>query len=338
MDSMADFHFELPEELIAQEPIADRDSSRLLCLPRDPGQPLIHRQFREIQDLLHGGDVLVLNETLVTARRLFGHRPSGAAVEALVFAPTGEPDCFRALMRPAKRLKVGAEIVFRDGLTATVTREEKNGFRTLKFAGADIIATINRIGEIPLPHYIQAHLNDSSRYQTVYAESPGSAAAPTAGLHFTSRLLENLQAKGVQIARVSLDVSIDTFRPVTAERVEDHVMHGETCRISPQAAETINSRTGRVIAVGTTSCRTLESFADGKGGVLSGEKSTQIFIRPGVQMQVVDGLITNFHMPQTTMLLMIAAMVGRERLMEAYEVAISERYRMLSFGDAMLIL
>jgi len=322
---LSDFDYELPEELIAQEPLADRASSRLLVVPRD-GNPIRHHIFRDLPSLLAPNDLLVLNDTRVTARRLLGKRSTGAAVEFLVMHPTGE-GTYEALVRNAAKVKLGEWIDFGDGLEGQIVGATGEGVREVRLRGS-----LEGRGMIPLPPYIHTELANEERYQTTYAHHGGSAAAPTAGLHFTPELLKSLSH-----ACVTLDVSIDTFRPVTVDDTSDHQMHGEVCRISPETAAQINDREGRLIAVGTTAVRTLESFAQ-SGKVTSGETKTRIFIQPGYEFQVVQGLITNFHMPRTTMLLMLAAMIGRERLMEAYEIAVAEQYRFLSFGDSMLIL
>ncbi|MDX2066702.1 MAG: tRNA preQ1(34) S-adenosylmethionine ribosyltransferase-isomerase QueA [Fimbriimonadaceae bacterium] len=342
---LADYDFDLPESRIAQQPLADRAASKLLLLAAD-GQ--IHDlQFRDIVTLLRPGDVLVMNDTRVTARRLFGRKiragaPDGAAIEALLLHRTSERT-YEALVRPAKRLDVGAAIQFDLGLTAEVVDSTATGGRVLRFSGdTDPGPIIEERGEVPLPPYIREALADPERYQTVYrrdhAEMTGSAAAPTAGLHFTPELLDQLDAMGVQRTTVTLDVGIDTFRPVNVDDVATHTMHGETCRISEAAAEVINGRRGRLIAVGTTSVRTLESFARDDRTVSAGFTKTQIFLYPGVPFRCVDGMFTNFHLPRTTMLMMIAALAGYEPIMSAYRHALTYDYRFLSFGDSMLIL
>lgn len=334
------FDYDLPEELIAQEPLPNRSDSRLLVLRKDSGQ-IEHRRFFEVGDLLHPGDLLVVNDTRVTARRLFGHRPTGAKCEVLLLdepKPEGDTWVGRAIVKPAKRLRIGESIVFAADLSATVEDAHEGGFRTLRFAGSDVPGAVSRHGFVPLPPYIAGETQDDTRYQTVYACHGGSAAAPTAGLHFTDDLLAQLRAKGISVARVTLDVGLDTFRPISSERLTDHPMHGERCRIGPETVQAIAGAKGRIIAVGTTSVRTLESFASGPRRVAAGEQVSRLFISPGYRFHVVDGMFTNFHMPRTTMLAMLAAMVGRERLMAAYAEAVRHRYRFLSFGDGMVII
>lgn len=334
------FDYDLPEELIAQEPLPNRSDSRLLVLRRDSGQ-IEHRRFFEVGDLLRPGDLLVVNDTRVTARRLFGHRLTGAKCEVLLLdTPARDGDAWvtRAIVKPAKRLRPGELILFSDDLQARVVDAEEGGFRTLRLEGPNVLAAVEQHGFVPLPPYISRDTRDDARYQTVYARHGGSAAAPTAGLHFTQGLLANLKAKGVAVARVTLDVGLDTFRPISAERLTDHPMHGERCRIGPETVQAIEQAKGRIIAVGTTSVRTLESFASGHRRVTAGEQVSRLFISPGYAFQVVDGMFTNFHMPRTTMLAMLAAMVGRDRLMAAYEEAVRHRYRFLSFGDGMVII
>lgn len=330
MDRLVDYDYHLPESQIAQVPLEDRSASRLLVLDRRTGA-VSHRRFSELIGLLNRGDLLVMNDTRVTARRLKGRRPSGGQVEALLLCHHSDLS-WEALIRPAKRLKVGSDIDF-EGTRATVKADLGDGRRLLEFdrdpSGA---------GEVPLPPYIGAAIADPERYQTVYAARGGSAAAPTAGLHFTDALLNALREKGVGIAHVTLDVGLDTFRPVQSERIEDHQMHGERCRVPEETSRAIEACAGRVIAVGTTTVRTLESMAIGARQVRSGEMTTRIFIRPGYPFQVVDGMLTNFHMPRTSMLMMLSAFAGRENVLRAYAEAIVEGYRFLSFGDSMLIL
>jgi S-adenosylmethionine:tRNA ribosyltransferase-isomerase len=321
--------------LIAQVPLADRAGSRLLHLDRQTGL-VEHLKFRDAVDLLHEGDLLVLNDTRVSALRLQGVKPTGGSVEALLLGGTA-PE-YDALVRPGKRLHPGAEIHFED-LKATVVSEQEDGLRRLRFEDrADLVERINALGQTPLPPYIHERLGDKERYQTVYGRNPGSAAAPTAGLHFTEEVLDAVKAKGCEIAYVTLHVGLDTFRPVQVEDLSDHRMHGEACSISDETAETINRCAGRIIAVGTTAVRTLESFAVSKGKVHSGSKISCLFIKPGFKFQIVDGMFTNFHLPKTTMLVMLSALCGRDTVLSAYDQAVKQGYRFLSFGDSMLVL
>lgn len=335
MDQLSDYDYELDESLIAQEPLADRAASRLFLLHRESGK-IEHRAFREVTEFLVPGDVLVLNDTRVTARRLFGHKESGAKVEALLLQPKSLTD-YEAMLKPAKRLPAGAQIIFEGDRRAAVVAAGEGPLRTLRF---DAPLNLDLVGETPVPPYITHKLKDEDRYQTVYADRthPGSAAAPTAGLHFTGELLFELRSRGVELAYVTLDVGIDTFRPVQVESLDEHRMHGEKCSVSEEAAQTINSAPGRVVAVGTTSVRTLESFAREDGVLESGTKDTFAFIRPGYKFRCVDGMFTNFHLPRTTMLMMISALASFDSVRAAYAEAQAERYRFLSFGDSMLIL
>lgn len=337
MDRLSDYDYELPEDLIAQVPLEDRSSSRLLVVPRRGG-PVEHRSFGDVASILREGDLLIVNDTRVTALRLHGHKESGGAVEALLLRETS-PLTFEAMLKPGKRLRTGAAIHFPNALRATVLPGFEGPVRAIRFDPApDLHAKLASIGQTPLPPYIHAKLGDPERYQTVYAQTGGSAAAPTAGLHFTPQLLNQLRNLGVAVARVTLDVSLDTFRPVEAENLDDHVMHGETVHLPPETADAIASAQGRIVAVGTTVVRTLESFAAGPRCVDSGTKQTRLFIRPGYTFQIVDGMFTNFHLPRTTMLTMISAFTGRERILATYAEAIAHRYRFLSFGDSMLII
>ncbi len=329
-----EFDYELPEALIAQEPLADRSGSRLLHVDRASGA-VVHRMFQDCIGLLEAGDLLVMNDTRVTARRVFGEKPTGGRVELLLLREVG-PETFWCLAKPGRRLQVGASVVV-EGMKGEVLEVDGEGLRLVEFeAGSG--ERLKSAGEVPLPPYVHFKLDDEERYQTVYSSSPGSAAAPTAGLHFTPEILDELGRRGVGMTRVTLDVSLDTFRPVTAETVADHTMHGEVCRVGEAAAAAVNGCTGRVVAVGTTSVRTLESFAAGRGRVEPGEMLSKLFISPGYEFLIVDGMFTNFHLPKTTMLLMLAAMVGPEVLKSAYREAVESRYRFLSFGDSMLIL
>jgi S-adenosylmethionine:tRNA ribosyltransferase-isomerase len=320
----------LPEAAIAQRPLEDRASSKLLVLDRRSGS-ITHLRFRDVSNLLKEGDVLVVNDTRVTARRLLGRRDTGGQAELLLLREA-EAGVFEALTRPAKRMRNGARIEG-DDWSAVVLGDLGEGRKLVRLhAGGP------KVGSIPLPPYIHHAIDDEERYQTVFASSPGSAAAPTAGLHFTPELVEELHSLGVQFARVTLDVGLDTFRSVQAENLDDHKMHGERCAISETAAEVINHAQGRIFAVGTTAVRTLESFAVGPRVVRAGEMSTELFIRPGYRFQIIDGMFTNFHMPGTTMLMMISALAGREKVLYAYSEALAANYRFLSFGDAMLII
>lgn len=332
-----DFDYELPEQLIAQSPLEDRSQSKLLVLSRESGE-VRHLIFRDCLKFFNAGDVLVVNETRVTALRFFGMKSTGAEVEVFAIEPA-EEGCFWCLVKPGRRLQVGAEVQLEGSLKGSVLAIDESGRRKIDFSmtpGWEEV--MNRVGRTPLPPYITESLDDRERYQTVYNQKGGSSAAPTAGLHFTPEILEELERREVDIVKISLDVSLDTFRPVSVTNIADHQMHGEICRISEDAARRINSRSGRVIAVGTTSVRTLESFANVYGHVESGEMNSKLFISPGYRFRIVDGLFTNFHMPKTTMLMMISAFSSREAVFGAYKQAILSDYRFLSFGDSMLIL
>ncbi len=330
MDRLSDYDYDLPESLIAQTPLEDRAASRLMHLDRQTGQ-VTHRAFRDVTKLLRNGDTLVVNNTRVSAVRLFGTKPTGGTVEALLLEAV-EPNLYVALVRPGKRLRPGSTVNF-GALAATVESELDDGRKLIRIVG-DPAA----VGEVPLPPYIHTRLADRERYQTVYAVPEGSAAAPTAGLHFTPEILAELRDAGVSIATVTLHVSIDTFRPIAVENLSEHRMHGEWCEITTDEAATINQTPGRIIAVGTTSVRTLEAMATGARTVRPGHDVTKIFIRPGYEYRVIDGMFTNFHLPKTSMLAMISALAGREAIFAAYEAAKAEEYRFLSFGDSMLIL
>lgn len=342
---MRAYDYDLPPELIAQEPLDERSDSRLLVLPRREGSPR-HRAFRELPELLEPGDLLVVNDSRVIAARLKGNRESGAEVEVLLLRPECDGK-WRALIRPWRRLREGERIAIRSrrgsaSSCVSIVRKLPDGEAIIQLDSA-IHQQIQNYGTVPLPPYITHRLDDDERYQTVYAEHPGSAAAPTAGLHFTTAILERLSAQGVGIASVTLHVGLDTFRPVTVDFAEDHVIHSEWCRVPPDTIATIRqtqARGGRVIAVGTTAARTLESLGSHWDCVGSEafEAMTGIFIMPGYSWKVVDGLITNFHLPRSTLLMMVSALVGRERLLASYREAIAHRYRFYSFGDAMLIL
>jgi S-adenosylmethionine:tRNA ribosyltransferase-isomerase len=344
--SLAAYDYELPAERIAQEPLEPRDAARLLVVPRQ-GESVEHRIFRDIGELLRPGDLLVMNETRVSAVRLLGTRRSGGDVEALILRPAIEvgSDCYDALVRPGRRIHDGDRLEFDEAeIVAEVGKRTPDGGRILHFSapdGADVRERLMERGRVPLPPYITRALRDPERYQTVYARVPGSAAAPTAGLHFTDSLLSRLKEQGVCTATVRLDVGLGTFRPIRTDDVRQHEMHEETFAVPPQTAEAVNQCAGRVIAVGTTSLRALESAAiNGNAAerVAAVEGSTRLFILPGYRFRAVDGLITNFHQPHSTLLLLVAAFVGRDKMRHAYETALKNRYRFLSFGDAMLAL
>ncbi len=336
-----DFYFDLPPELIAQDPLADRSSSRLLVLDKETGT-IAHRVFTDIVTYLHEGDCLVLNNTKVIPARLMGTKAqTGAAIEALLLKRR-ENDIWETLVKPGKKVKKGTVINFGSGLlTGTVIDVVDEGNRLIQFHYEGIFEEVlDRLGEMPLPPYITHKLTDKSRYQTVYAKYDGSAAAPTAGLHFTEELLKRVQEKGVKIAYVTLHVGLGTFRPVKEENLLNHHMHSEFYQVTQEAADTINSTKqagGRVICVGTTSCRTIESAASDEGRVLAGSADTEIFIYPGYQFKVLDNLITNFHLPESTLIMLVSALAGREHVLHAYQEAVRERYRFFSFGDAMFI-
>jgi len=336
---LSDFMYDLPEKRIAQTPVEPRDHSRLMVLHRDTGA-IEHRHFYDIVDYLNPGDCLVVNETRVIPARLFGERPTGGAVEVLLLKQLG-PKRWETLVRPGKKLRPGAEVSFGDGrLKGRVTDTTDAGGRIVEFqCEGSFEAALDALGEMPLPPYIHEKLADRDRYQTVYARQDGSAAAPTAGLHFTPELLERIRAKGVDVVPVLLHVGLGTFRPVKAENIEEHQMHSEYFEVTEEAARRINAareRSGRIIAVGTTSVRTLESAArDGRLQAARGD--TSIFIKPGYRFQLVDALITNFHLPGSTLIMLVSALYDRERILDAYRTAVAEHYRFFSFGDAMLI-
>ncbi len=337
MDRLIDYDYDLPEELIAQEALHDRAASRLLHLDKATGE-IRHRHFREVLDILKPEDLLVVNNTRVTALRVFGHKLTGGQVEFLILREH-ESGGYEALSKPAKRLPPGTIVELERGVQTRVEEDLGSGKKRIVLLDQDNPGeTLRRIGEVPLPPYIHTRLDNPERYQTVYAESGGSAAAPTAGLHFTPEILDALRANGVKLAEVTLSVGMDTFRPVTAENVHDHTMHGEQCTMPESTASAIEQCKGRVIAVGTTAVRTIESFAESRTAVRHGVKDTNIFIFPGYRFKAVNGMFTNFHMPKTTMLMMISALAGHDAIMRAYKEAIQERYRFLSFGDSMLIL
>lgn len=337
----SDFYFDLPEELIAQDPLEDRAASRLLMLDKSTGA-VSHHIFREITDYLNPGDCLVLNNTKVIPARLLGEREgTGGHVEVLLLKRL-EADVWETLVRPGKKCKPGQRLKFGGGiLKAEVLETVEDGNRLIHFEYEGIFEEVlDRLGEMPLPPYITHKLKDKNRYQTVYAKYEGSAAAPTAGLHFTKELLKEIEDKGVKIAYVTLHVGLGTFRPVKEDNVLNHHMHSEYYQVTEEAAETINNTKadgGRIICVGTTSCRTVESAADNTGKVISGCDNTEIFIYPGYKFKVLDALITNFHLPESTLVMLVSALAGREHVLSAYEEAIKERYRFFSFGDAMFI-
>lgn len=337
----SDFTYDLPEELIAQTPLEQRDSSRLMVLDKNTGQ-VEHRHFYQIGEYLNSGDCLVINDTRVIPARLYGQKTgTGGAAEVLLLKDLGQ-GAWECIVYPGKRLKAGAQLTFGDGrLTATVRQVLENGNRIIDFSYQGIFLEIlNQLGEMPLPHYIKEKLADPDRYQTVYCREPGSAAAPTAGLHFTPELMEQLKKQGILFAPVTLHVGLGTFRPVKEEEITDHVMHSEQYFVTPETAEIINQarrQGGRIIAVGTTSCRTLETVADENRVIHPGQGSTDIFIYPGYTFKGIDALITNFHLPESTLVMLVSALAGREQILNAYRIAVQEQYRFFSFGDAMLI-
>ena len=336
----SDFYFDLPQELIAQTPLERRDGSRLLTLDKITGETQ-HKHFYDLPDMLRPGDCLVLNNSRVLPARLFGRRSGGGACEVLLLIDRGDK-VWECLVRPGKKLRTGAKITFGEGeLTAEVVGEVEGGNRLVRFDYEGIfLETLERLGKMPLPPYIKEELQDSERYQTVYSKVVGSAAAPTAGLHFTNELLERVQAMGVKVCYVTLHVGLGTFRPVKAENLDEHEMHSEYCVISQETADIINQTKregGRVICVGTTSCRTIESWANEDGTMETKAGWTNIFIYPGYRFKVLDALITNFHLPESTLIMLVSALAGREHVLAAYEEAVRERYRFFSFGDAMLI-
>ena len=341
-----DFYFDLPPELIAQTPLQRRDGSRLLTLDKETGQ-WAHRHFYELPDLLRPGDCLILNDSRVLPARLLGSRirgdgTLGGACEVLLLIDRGD-NVWECLVRPGKKLRTGARVSFGENgeLTGEVAGEAEGGNRLVRFSYQGIfLEVLERLGRMPLPPYIKAELQDRERYQTVYARVSGSAAAPTAGLHFTPELLERIQAMGVSTGYVTLHVGLGTFRPVKEEEITDHDMHSEYCVIPQETADLINrtkARGGRVICVGTTSCRTIESWAAEDGSMEAKAGWTKIFIYPGYRFKVLDGLITNFHLPESTLIMLVSALAGREHVLAAYQEAVRERYRFFSFGDAMFI-
>ena len=336
----SDFYFDLPEELIAQTPLEKRDESRLLCLDKNTGS-MEHRHFYDLPDLLREGDCLVLNNSRVLPARLIGARPTGGAIELVLLRDLGD-NLWECLSRPGRKTKPGQHILFGNGeLEAIVEETAPGGNRIVRFLYEGIfLEVLERLGRMPLPPYIRAELENPERYQTVYAKELGSAAAPTAGLHFTQELLETIRAKGVRTEFITLHVGLGTFRPVKEDEIEDHEMHSEFCMIPPETAEAVNTAKkngGRIIAVGTTSCRTLESFAKDDGTLEPSSGWTDIFIYPGYRFKCIDGLITNFHLPESTLIMLVSALAGREHILNAYRTAVENRYRFFSFGDAMFI-
>ncbi len=337
-----DFYYDLPEELIAQTPLADRTASRLLVMDRETGA-LSHRHFYEIIEHLNAGDCLVLNNSRVLPARLLGHRvPTMGAVEVLLLKDKGD-GIWECLTKPGRKTQIGTKLSFGDGiLTATVVDALDTGNKLIQFHYEGIfLEVLERLGKMPLPPYIKEELEDGERYQTVYSKINGSAAAPTAGLHFTKELLEKIEAKGVKLAYVTLHVGLGTFRPVKAEEISEHHMHSEFCMMSQETADIINEtkrQGGRIICVGTTSCRTLESLAREDGTFAESSAWTEIFIYPGYRFKAMEGLITNFHLPESTLVMLVSAFAGKDHVLHAYEEAVRERYRFFSFGDAMLML
>lgn len=336
----SDFDYFLPEELIAQTPLEKRDNSRLLVMERNTGA-LEHRHFYDILNYLTPGDTLVVNNSRVLPARLLGHRPSGGAVEVLLLKEKGD-NVWECLTKPGKKTGIGQTVIFGDGdLTCEVVDALEDGNKLVKFSYEGIfLEVLERLGRMPLPPYIKAELEDAERYQTVYSKINGSAAAPTAGLHFTNELLEKIRQKGINIAEVTLHVGLGTFRPVKVDNVQEHHMHSEFCMMDEETAALLNEtkKNGkRIICVGTTSCRTLESLVDEDGTFSAKSAWTDIFIYPGYQFRAMDALITNFHLPQSTLVMLVAAFSSRENILHAYNVAVEERYRFFSFGDAMFI-
>ena len=335
-----DFWYDLPEELIAQTPLQKRDTSRLLTVDRKTGA-LQHKHFYDIIDHLNPGDTLVMNDSRVLPARLLGHRPTGGAVELLLLRDLGNNE-WECLAKPGRKLQTGAEVIFGDGrLTAKVVSVKDDGNRVVKFDYQGIfLEVLESLGKMPLPPYIKEELQDQERYQTVYSREVGSAAAPTAGLHWTKELLQKAQDKGVTLAYVTLHVGLGTFRPVKAENISEHHMHSELCMMTQETADILNEtrkRGGRIVCVGTTSCRTLESLVNEDGTFEAKSKWTEIFIFPGYEFKAMDALITNFHLPESTLVMLVSAFAGRENVLNAYQEAVNERYRFFSFGDSMYL-
>ena len=336
----SDFWFDLPEELIAQTPLEKRDTSKLLHLNKNNGE-VSHHHFSDIKSFLRKGDCLILNDSRVLPARLLGHRPTGGQIEVLLLRDLGG-DEWECLVKPGRKMKPGAEVVFGNGeLKAEVLSTGEGGTRTVKFSYEGIfLEVLEQLGRMPLPPYIHEELRDNERYQTVYSRAVGSAAAPTAGLHFTNALLDEIREMGVEIGFVTLHVGLGTFRPVKEDDILNHEMHSEFCIMPKETAELINrtkANGGRVISVGTTSSRTIESFAKEDGTMEETSGWTDIFIYPGYRFKCVDALITNFHLPESTLIMLVSALAGREQVLNAYNIAVSEKYRFFSFGDAMII-
>ena len=336
----SDFYYDLPEELIAQTPLERRDASRLMTLDRKTGQ-IEHKHFYDIVDYLQPGDCLVMNDSRVLPARLLGHRPTGGAVEVLLLRDLGQRR-WECLCKPGRKMQPGNQVIFgNEELTATVVEVQDTGNRIVEFHYEGIfLEVLERLGKMPLPPYIKAELEDQERYQTVYSREIGSAAAPTAGLHFTNELLDTIRAKGVKTAFVTLHVGLGTFRPVKAEEIQQHHMHSELCMMNEETAKLLNETKrngGRVICVGTTSCRTLESLVKEDGSFEAASRWTDIFIYPGYQFKAMDALITNFHLPESTLVMLVSAFAGRDHVLNAYKTAVEEKYRFFSFGDAMFL-
>ncbi len=334
-----DFYYELPEELIAQTALERRDKSRLMCLNKDSGE-IEHSTFVNIINMLNPGDCLVMNRSKVIPARLFGKKKSGGRLEVFLLRDLGE-GIWECLVKPGKYARLGENIVFPEGLSGVVKEILPDGIRVIDFNCEGVFLEIlDKIGQTPLPPYIKTKLENPARYQTVYAKDPGSVAAPTAGLHFTEELLEKLKNKGVELAYITLHIGLGTFRPVYEENIENHKMHSEYFLIDEENAAKINkikSKGGRIIAVGTTACRTLESAYNESGGISAETGSTDIFIYPGYEFKCIDALITNFHLPESTLIMLVSAFAGRDKILRAYNEAVKEKYRFFSFGDAMFI-
>ncbi len=337
-----DFYYELPPELIAQTPLEKRDHSRMLVLHLD-GRPIEHKNFYDLLDFLRPGDCLIMNDSKVLPARVFGVKETGSVIELLLLKNIGN-DCWECLVKPGKKARVGAKIKISDTLSCEVIEVLEDGNRIIRFnypSERNIYEILDEVGTMPLPPYIKEKLEDQGRYQTVYAKMIGSAAAPTAGLHFTDNLMEKIKAQGIEIGYVTLHVGLGTFRPVKVDSVEDHKMHTESYFVPEQTQQLIQNtkkRGGRIISVGTTSTRTLESAFDENLRCVKPHGETDIFIYPGYQFKVIDGLITNFHLPESTLVMLVSALAGKERILNAYQTAVDEKYRFFSFGDAMMII